>query len=233
MKMNLRSVVGAASALAAMMSMAAPAHAWTYSASGQWASFNFGSWTVYQDEWGSSAYCMLYANNASNWASAASYTGGGTKGYPHVQSSVLNYDIYTYWFTSGFNVSPPTSGTNLYTYMYDMFTQDIKDELIVVEHSTNSGNWGTQIASNQTIAGRFYPSIWQASNGFNNVIIFSGASARDSGNEDCMAYFKWAYEHGKLANRVLREVSFGVEPTATNGWQQFTTNSFWGAYGHN
>ena len=232
-KINLRCVVGAVSAVAAMMSAAAPAHAWTYSASGQWAQFNFGDWTVYQDEWGSSASCMLYANNANNWASAASYSGGGTKGYPHVQSKVINQDIYSTWFVSGFNVSPPTSGTELYTYMYDMWTANQQDELIVVEHSTNSGNWGTQIASWVTIGGRLYSSVWQASNGSNNVLIFAPNSMRDSGNEDCNAYFKWASQAGKLHNNTLREVSFGVEPTATNGWQQFTTNSFWGSWGHN
>ena len=162
------------------------------------------------------------------WASVGNWKGGGTKGFPHVQSSVLNLDIYSHSFTSSFNDTPPPGA--LYTYMYDMFTQDIKDELMVIEHSTNSGNWGVQVASNQTIAGRFYPSIWQANNGYNNVIIFAGASPRDSGSEDCMAYFKWAYEHGFLANSVLREVSYGVEPTTTVGTQQFTQNSFSASY---
>ncbi|BDI34231.1 hypothetical protein CCAX7_62820 [Capsulimonas corticalis] len=231
LKRKFRSVYGAVPLVAAIVTMAPAAYAWTYQADGQWAQFNFGNWTVYQNEWGSSAPCTLYANNANNWASAGSWTGGGTKGYPHAQSTVLNYDIYSYWFVSGFNVSPPSGA--LYTYMYDMWTANQQDELIVVEHSNNSGNWGTQIASNQTIGGRFYSSVWQASNGSNNVLIFSPGSMRDSGNEDCNAYFKWASQNGKLHNNTLREVSFGVEPTATNGWQQFTTNSFWGSYGHN
>ena len=57
LKIFLRSVVGAICAGAAMITMAAPAHAWNYTATGQWAQFNFGTWTVYQDEWGSSAPC--------------------------------------------------------------------------------------------------------------------------------------------------------------------------------
>ena len=65
----------------------AQAQAWTYTASGQWASFNFGAWTVYQDEWGSSAPCTLYANSSGNFACAGSWSGGGTKNYAHTQAS--------------------------------------------------------------------------------------------------------------------------------------------------
>lgn len=231
MKINIKLIAGTMSILAVMAGTAKSASAWSYTGSGQWASVNYGAWTVYQDEWGSTASCYLYANNAGNWATAGSWTGGGTKGYAHVQSSVLNYDINSYWFVSGFNVSPPSGA--VYDYMYDMWTANMADELIVIENSNTGGTWGSKIYSNVTIAGRLYSSIWKASNGANPVIIFVPASMRNSGNEDCMAYFKWASSKGLLHNNQLREVSFGVEQTSTNGWQQFTTNSFWGSYGHN
>jgi len=204
---------------------ATPAYAaWARSASGQWASFAFGDWTVYQDEWGSSAACMLYANSYSNFATAGNWTGGGTKNYGHVQSKVLNTPIDSSKMTSSFDFSPPSGA--VYDFMYDVWTQDMKDELIIIQKATTSGNWGTQIASNVTIGGRYYSSVWQASNGSNNVIIFSPGSMRTRGTEDLTAYFKWSKNRGLLHNNVVREISFGVEVTSTKGWQQFTVNSF-------
>jgi hypothetical protein len=115
--------------------------------------------------------------------------------------------------------------------MYDVWTENMQDELIVIEQATTSGNWGNQIASNVTIGGRYYSSVWQANNGANNVIIFSPGSMRTSGTEDLMAYFKWSKDRGLLHNNIVREISFGVEVTSTNGWQQFTVNSFSGSWG--
>jgi hypothetical protein len=234
MKISFRSVTGRLLLMAALLTgmltgIATPAYAWDHSASGQWASFNFDDWTVYQNEWGSSAPCELYANSYSNFATAGDWTGGGTKNYAHVQSKVLNIPIDNYGMTSSFDFSPPSDA--IYDFMYDVWTENMQDELIIVEQATTSGNWGSQIASNVTIGGRYYSSVWQAWNGANNVIIFSPGSMRTSGTEDLMAYFKWCKERGLLHNNVVREVSFGVEVTSTNGWQQFTVNSFSASWG--
>jgi hypothetical protein len=202
------------------------AQAWNYSASGQWASVTYGSWTVYQDEWGSSASCMLYANNAANFASAGSWTGGGTKGYPHVQSNVDVPIGNGHWCTTSFNYSAPNNP--FWCFFYDTWTASMQDELMIQEgwnNGSNTGGWGTQIASNVSIAGRTIASVWQANNGANNVLIFTPASQRSSGNDDIMAYFVWSKNAGKLHNSTLHQVSFGVEPTYTSGWQQFTVNN--------
>lgn len=206
---------------------------WAHTASGPWASFNFGQWTVYQNEWGQpETYCELYANSASNWASAGSWTGPGTKGYPHVQGNP-NIAIGSHWVSSSFNFSGPNSG--VYTLVFDCWTAGHQDELMIEESKVGTtGSWGTQIASNQTIGGRLYSSVWQAHNGANNVLIFTPASYRTSGTTDLMAPFVWARDRGLLHNNTLYEISFGPEITSTNGWQQFTMNSFsasWGTSG--
>jgi len=209
---------------------AAPAHAWTYSATGQWANFNFGNWTVYQNEWGSTAPCTLYANSASDWATVGNWTGGGTKGYAHVQLNPhLNYDMNSYWAVTGWNSLSNPSGAYC-NWFFDVWTMNGSDELMVIEWDNNSGSWGTQIASNVTIAGRFYSSVWQAWAG-HNVIIFSPGSNRTSGSENIMAYLQWARGRGVLNNTSLDGWDFGVEETSGNG--QWTCLGFWGSWGHN
>ena len=227
MKINLRSVIGAVSAVTAMMSAAAPAHAWTYTATGQWASFNFGNWTVYQNEWGSSVPATLYANSASDWATAANWTGDGTKGYAHVQLNPnLNYSIWNHWASTGWNSLSNPGGTQHCNWFFDVWTY--ADELMIIEWSNNSGTWGTQIASNVTINGRFYSSVWQAYAG-HNVILFAPGSNRTGGSENLMPYLQWTSNQGKLWNGTLTGWDFGVEETNGNG--QWTCNGFWGAWG--
>ena len=63
------------------------AQAWNYTASGQWANFQFGIWNVQACEWGSTAYAELYANNAGNFACAGNWTGMGTKNYCNSQAN--------------------------------------------------------------------------------------------------------------------------------------------------
>jgi hypothetical protein len=135
------------------------------------------------------------------------------------------------WITSSFNFSAPSGA--VYDFMFDLWTDNNQDELMVIQQATTSGTWGSQIASNVTIAGRNYSSVWQANNGSNNVIIFVPSSGRTSGTEDLMAYFKWSKDRGLLHNSNVLGINLGVEVTSTNGWQQFTMNSFSASWGAN
>ena len=210
--------------VAAMISIASNAKAWTYTATGQWASFNFGSWTVYQDEWGSTAPCTLYANSASNWASAGNWNQTGTAGYPHVQGDP-NLTIGSGSCKITFNFSGPSGA--VYTLMADCWTAGMQDELMIEEAWGGSkGHWGTQIGTNVTIGGRLYASIWKASNGGKPVFIFTPSSQKKKGTTDIMAVFVWCKSKSLLQNNTLYEVSFGPEITSTSGLQQFTMNSF-------
>lgn len=218
-------------ATALLMSiLSSSTYAWSQSSSGAWASFNFGNWTVYQDAWGApDVYAELYANSYGNWASAGSWTGGGTKGYPHVQGDP-NLPIGSYWVNASFDFSGPSGAT--YTLVFDCWTAGMQDEIMIEEAWGGSkGHWGKQIASNVNIGGRLYESVWQASNGANPVYIFTPVSQKTSGTTDIMAVFVWAKNNVPLHNNTLYEVSFGPEITSTNGWQQFTMNSFSASWG--
>lgn len=209
------------------------AYAWNYTGTGPWANVNYGFWTVHANGWGSQndQSQTLYANSESNWASYVNYSGSGTKNYAHVQSQNISLDIDSNWITSSFNFSAPSGA--IYDFMFDLWTANQQDELMVIQQATTTGFWGTQISWGETIAGRYYSSVWQASNGSNNVIIFVPGSGRTSGTEDLMAYFKWAKNRGLLHNNTVQSINLGVEVTSTNGWQQFTMNSFSASWGSN
>lgn len=199
---------------------------WDYTASGPWADFNFGTWTVYQDEWGSSAPCDLYANWSGNFACAGNWTGGGTKNYCHTQASPWLPLGGGHWCTSNFNISAPGGAT--YDYMYDLWTWNYQDEVMVYEQwTTPTGGWGKEIASNVSIAGRTWQ-VWQVNDG-HNILMFFG-DQRSSGSEDLYSIMNWCNENHLLSNSTFMEASFGVEVTSTSGWQQFTVNSFWAGW---
>ena len=91
MKVNSKLTFRMLLILAAFLSSVNFAFAWTYTATGPWASFSFSDgWTVYQDAWGApnDQSPVLYANSSSNWACYVNYTGGGVKNYCHVQKDV-------------------------------------------------------------------------------------------------------------------------------------------------
>jgi len=215
--------------LATFISLANSAYAWSYTASGPWVSFSFADgYTVYQDGWGSPNYQgqTLYANSASNWCSAGSFTGGGVKCYPHTQKDVNLPINSNSWCTSNFNCSAPNNGT-WYNFMFDCWTTNMQDELIISEMWNGDGIWGDVVASNVNIGGTSFKEVRKANNGSNNVLIFTPYNKRSSGSENIMAFFKWAKDKGLLVNSSsLYQVSFGVEITYTNGWQEFTCNSF-------
>lgn len=225
MKVNSTLTVKMLLVLATFIISAKSVNAWNYTGSGQWASVNYGSWTVYQDEWGSTAPCTLYANSASNWASAGTWNQSTTAGYPHVQGDP-NMTIGNGSCKITFNFSGPSG--SVYTLMADCWTAGMKDELMIEEAWGGAkGHWGTQIYSNVTIGGRLYASIWKASNGSNPVYIFTPSSQKTSGTTDIMAVFVWAKSKNLLQNSTLYEVSFGPEITSTGGvLRQFTMNSF-------
>jgi len=216
----------------ALISSISHVFAWTYTATGPWASFSFSDgWTVYQDAWGApnDPSPVLYANSSSNWACYVNYTGGGVKNYAHVQKDADIPISSSYYCTASFNVSAPNNPW--WNFMFDVWTANMQDELIISQTWNGDAIWGDIVATNVTIGGRLFKEVRQANNGYNNVIIFTPNEKRWSGTEDIMAFFIWSLNRGLLHNSTLHQVSFGVEVTYTSGWQQFTCNSFscsWG-----
>jgi hypothetical protein len=211
-------------------------YAWNQCGTGPWVSFNFADgYTVYQDGWGAQndQSQQLCVNNASNWASSGNFTGGGVKCYPHTQKDVDLAINGNYYCSANFNCSAPNNGT-WYNFMFDCWTANMQDELIISEQWNGDAIWGNVVASNVTIGGTSFREVRRANNGANNVLIFTPYNKRGSGSEDLMAIFTWSKNNGLLvSNGTLHQVSFGVEITYTNGWQDFTCNSFSVSFGQN
>jgi hypothetical protein len=232
MKANLKLTFKMLFILTALICGANSTYAWTYTATGPWASFSFSDgWTVYQDGWGApnDQSPVLYANSSGNFACYVNYTGGGVKNYCHTQKDSDIPISSSYYCTSSFNFSAPNNPW--WCFFYDCWTANMQDELEILEGWNGEGVWGDLVASNVTIAGRTIREVRQANNGSNNVLIFTPSSQRTSGSDDIMAYFIWSLNRGLLHNSTLHQVSFGVEVTYTSGWQQFTVNSFSASWG--
>ena len=210
--------------------------AWNNCASGPWVSFNFADgYTVYQNGWGSGNYQdqTLCVNSVGNWSSSGSFTGGGVKCYPHTQKDVYLPINSNSWCTANFNVSAPNNGT-WYNFMFDCWTTNMEDELIISEQWNGDAIWGDLVATNVTIGGTQFREVRKAHNGANNVLVFTPYNKRSSGSENLMAIFQWSKDRGLLVNSsALYQVSFGVEITYTNGWQEFICNSFSVNFGQN
>jgi len=224
MKVNLRSVVSTLVLAAAFVNAQTSAHAWSYSASGQWASVSYSDgWTVYQDEWGSSATAWLNANNSGNFGCSVNFTGGGVKNYCHTQKNCNLTLGGGHWCTSNYNNTP---GSGMYDFMYDLWSGNMADEIMIYTNKTTpTGGWGRQINGSVNIGGTNYSQVWQVTNG-HNIIMFYGSEGT-SGTRDLYSVMNWCYQKGLLHNNLFYQVSYGVEVTSTNGWQNFNVNSFW------
>jgi hypothetical protein len=139
----------------------------------------------------------------------------------------------SYYCNASFNCSASNNGT-WYNFMFDCWTANMQDELIISEMWNGDAIWGNVVASNVTIGGTSFREVRRANNGANNVLVFTPYNKRSSGSEDLMAIFTWSKNMGLLVNNsTLHQVSFGVEITYTNGRQEFTCNSFSVSFGQN
>jgi len=226
LKICLRSIVGALAVVAILMTVAAPSHAWSYTGTGQWASVSYGNWTVYQNEWGSSNACTLYANYYGNFASAGSWSGSGTKGYPHTQANVnLSLNSGSHDLQAGWNSSSP--GGAVQDWFFDCWTSNMADEVMIIEDSNTGGSWGTQIASNVYAGWSTWSSVWQVNDG-HNILLFINSKPSANSSQDVYDVMQYAYQRGWLSNSNFYQISWGVEITSGSG--QWTENNFWCNY---
>lgn len=235
--------------LFAVLSMSTTAHASWYSCN-RYDSWTDGYYSVYTDAWGdqSSGGQCLSVNNAGSWTASASYSGNGIKSYPNTSFSLNNAPLSSMAaVNTSFNFSAP--GDAAYDFAYDVWSRSGShnskyqdDEIMIWEQWNNvgpiaqdqNGNWSYScagnpnyacpVATNQYINGAY----WNVYRGItdHNVVSFLRTSQRSSGNEDALQFMNWAAQHGMLNTQTLDQVELGVEITSTNGWENFSMNSF-------
>jgi hypothetical protein len=207
-------------AIAGLLSLASPAQAQVFYSCDRYGEYTEGDWTVYNNIWGENpGEQCLTANSMTSWYVDANHSGGGIKAYPNIgvrpqtpldqmQSASFTYD------TS----SAPATGDDNWGWTADLWSTDNQDEIMIFTswHPGPLGGWGTQIASNVTIGGILYESVWQADPGW-NVLQFIPATESDTGTVDALAIWRWAAEQGRLRNTDFDTMQFGFEITSSGG----------------
>lgn len=207
--------------IAGFLSFAAPAQAATTTCD-QWGEYSQGSWTIYNDIWGANAgpQCLT-VNSINSWYVDATHSGGGVKSYPNTsvqpQTPLSQLNSAGFWYNTS---SAPVSGSDWWNWTSDFWSTGNQDEIMVfTSWSGTAGGWGTQIASNVTIGGVLYASVWQANPGW-NVLQLIPAKQSNTGTIDASAVWRWAASQNLLRNTTFDKMAYGVEITSTSGVQK-------------
>ncbi|MGN5382278.1 hypothetical protein ACQ4WX_49430 [Streptomyces lasalocidi] len=153
-----------AAVIAGFLSIASPAQAQAYSTCDQWGQYSQGNWTIYNNIWGQNhgPQCLT-VNSIKSWYVDANHSGGGIKSYPNTavrpQTPLSQLNSAGFWYNTS---STPVSGSDYWDWTSDFWSTGNQDEIMVfTSWSGTAGGWGRQIASNVTIGGVLYASVWR------------------------------------------------------------------------
>lgn len=224
--------LGSAAAIALLASTVGTRAQSTWSSSDRWATLQLGSYTIYNNIWGSGfGPQTLFVNTGSasapNWWVTANHPNtGGIKSYPNAKFTgnlprALNQitSVPTSW-----SVSRPSTGA--YNSAYDVWLNGYSWEVMIwINWFGPVGPLGSQQASNQSIAGAGW-NVYRGNNGSNEVVSFLRTSNTNSvSNMDLKLFLNWIVNRGWFSSSTtLTEVQAGFEITSGNG--TWTTNSF-------
>jgi hypothetical protein len=227
---NIRSAVLARLAMVALvvaglLSFGTPAQAQAYYSCDRWGEYHQNDWTVYNNIWGDNhgSQCLT-VNSATSWYVDANHTGGGIKSYPN--TSVSPNTPLSQMANAGFTYktsSAPAGSGDWWNWTADLWSTGNQDEIMIFTSwetdGSEAGGWGTKIASNVTVGGILYASVWQAAPGW-NVLQFIPAQQSNDGYVDALATWQWAAQQGLLVNTDFQTMQFGLEITSTDGQQK-------------
>lgn len=215
--------------IAGFLSFAAPAQASVYSTCDKWGSYTQGTWTTYNDVWGTNAGTQcLTVNNIKSWYADSTQYGGGVKAYPNTgvqpDTPLSQLNSAGFWYNTS---SAPIAGSDSWDWTSDIWSANSQDELMAFTSWTGTaGGWGNQIASWVTIGGVLYASVWQANPGW-NVLQFIPAQQSNTGSVDASALFRWAASNNLLHNTTFLAMQYGIEIGSTSGVQkQYSLNAY-------
>lgn len=214
-------------AIAGILCAASSASAQIYTSSDRWASYTQGDWTIYNNVWGNKkpGTQTLYVDSINSWYVNTKQDRGGVKSYPNTSVSPNTPLAQMRSATATYNTTSPAPTTgHWWNWTFDVWS-DASDEVMIFTSwypAGPGGGWGQQVASNVTIGGRLYASVWRANPGW-NVLQFFPAVQSTSGTVDVLAVWNWAASQGLLNSTFFETMQFGVEVTSTkNTWQIFS-----------
>jgi hypothetical protein len=208
--------------IAGLLGFGSPAQAQVFSSCDTFAEYHQNDWTIYNNVWGNQgnhSQC-LRVNSVNSWYVDSTQSGGGIKSYPN--TSVRPQTPLSQMANAGFTYNTSSAagtGDDWWNWTADLWSTGNQDEIMIFTSwhpGGTAGGWGTQIASNVTVGGILYSSVWQADPGW-NVLQFIPAEQNNEGYVDALATWKWAAEQGRLRNTDFAAMQFGLEITSTSG----------------
>ncbi|MFC7534489.1 hypothetical protein [Actinoplanes sp. GCM10030250] len=202
-----------------------PARAAVWGSSDQWATWNNGGYTLYNNIWGSGAGPQsIWANSYSNWGVWANHPNtGGIKSYPNASKSVNIRLSSLRSASSSFNVTVPSSGA--YTSAYDIWMDGHTYEIMLWMNKQGAVGPLGSFQTNATVGGHTW-GVYRGSNGANQVFSFVRTGNTNAGNVDIRAVLNWIRTRGWYGDVTLSTIQFGYEITSASGGLNFVTNSY-------
>ncbi|MFC5910785.1 GH12 family glycosyl hydrolase domain-containing protein [Streptacidiphilus monticola] len=227
MRKLARAAVPLLSAATALLLTATTASAATYQSSDRWASYTSGSYTIYNDEWGSGYGSQtLWANSYKDWGVYSTQPAtSGVKSYANVSRSIGKSLNSLSSATSTFGVTLP--GVGDWEAAYDIWLNGSSYEVMLwMNKHGNVGPLGSSIGT-LTLDGRTW-TVYVGNNGSNPVYSFVLSGNVTSGTVNILDLLKWMQNtKGYFSNPTLSTVQFGFEISGTNNTQQnFTVTNY-------
>ncbi|MEU4693475.1 hypothetical protein [Actinoplanes sp. NPDC023714] len=203
----------------------APAQAAVWGSSDQWATWNNGGYTLYNNIWGSGAGPQsIWANSSSNWGVWANHPNtGGVKSYPNASKSVNIRLSALRSATSSFNVTVPSGGS--YATAYDIWANGHTYEIMLWMNKAGAVGPLGSFQTTATVGGHTW-NVYNGSNGSNAVFSFVRTSNTSAGTVDIRAVLNWIRARGWYGDVTLSTIQFGYEITSSSGGLNFVTNSY-------
>ncbi|HTJ71071.1 MAG TPA: hypothetical protein VL551_26240 [Actinospica sp.] len=215
-------LAGAATAVAV-----GPAQAATCTTSAQYGSCTSGSYTIYNDEWGSGHGSQtLWANSYSNWGVYSTQPStSGVKAYPNASIPVGTALNSLSKVSSSFNETVPGSGN--FESAYDIWLNSSSYEIMVWTDTVGNVSPAGSSIGDLTLDGNTW-NVYVGSNGSNPVYSFWRTSNETSGTVNILDLLKWLENtKGYFSNPTLSTVQYGFEISGTGNVQEdFTMNSY-------
>jgi hypothetical protein len=209
----------------------------------QWGEKTSGSYTYYNDIWGSGPgpQC-IWLGDSGAWGLASQHPAtSGIKSYPNVSLSPQKAISSINTYTSSFDVLVPSGGA--YEAAYDLWVKgatSARIEIMLwltyqggVQPIAKSYDASGAVADVTNVnAGGHSWNVYYGSNGANDVASFLRTTPATSGSVDIKAILAWLIANNTSsyakfdASYTLDQVQFGYEITSDAATQAYVTKSF-------
>lgn len=227
--------------LALAAAIVAPAMAAVWSSTDRWGSWTSGSYTLYNNVWGSGyGPQTIWANSATNWGVWANHPdGGGIKSYPNSTFNVNRTISSINTLRASVSATTPSGGA--WSSTFDIWDSNHAYEIMLWLNYTGTASGGGNVKpisynyasngnaipvfTNVSVGGHTW-NIYRGSNGANQVFSFLRTSKTNNATVDIKAVLNWLVNRGWMGNVMIREVQYGFEITSSAGGKNFVTNNF-------